>query len=195
MGVRGAGEAPAARGGSTGTWLGHPQRRYAREPLAARAPPQPRGWTPTGIARRSSRRPVCGSSPRGRGTRLPDDLGARPPRFIPAWAGNTRPRQVDARSTSVHPRVGGEHWASLRRSWSINGSSPRGRGTPHLLDRHVSHRRFIPAWAGNTAHVGSSDRLSTVHPRVGGEHLHRPSEIDERTGSSPRGRGTRPSGE
>ena len=78
---------------------------------------------------------------------------------------------------------------------STDGSSPRMRGTlddpPHCSD----HRRFIPAYAGNTvAHLPSSRHL-TVHPRVCGEHdLFK---LPERGigGSSPRMRGTHSMGE
>ncbi len=56
----------------------------------------------------------AGSSPRGRGTHL---MGSHIPwvtRFIPAWAGNTRPVFTSRNPWAVHPRVGGEHgWCRL----------------------------------------------------------------------------------
>ena len=60
------------------------------------------------------------SSPPVRGTHAP--LIAAELRFIPACAGNTRPRRNHAPYAPVHPRLCGEH------------------------------RDFIPACAGNTAH-------------------------------------------
>ena len=52
--------------------------------------------------------------------------------------------------------------------------------------------RFIPAWAGNTPHRLMRSAASSVHPRVGGEHMPLSAACVSSTGSSPRGRGTRP---
>ena len=131
-----------------------------------------------------------GSSPRGRGTRR-----AMPPpmahaRFIPAWAGNTATAMRSYWTSSVHPRVGGEHKIQNWLVSSNSGSSPRGRGT---RSRHLSSLqggRFIPAWAGNTCRIGRCRCDRAVHPRVGGEHHHRRLPERQCFGSSPRGRGT-----
>ena len=53
--------------------------------------------------------------------------------------------------------------------------------------------RFIPAWAGNTGDGHGADCGPTVHPRVGGEHICGTTGALNARGSSPRGRGTRPS--
>ena len=50
-----------------------------------------------------------GSSPHGRGTRRPPSNRKPVHRFIPAWAGNTRPPRYRPAPRSVHPRMGGEH--------------------------------------------------------------------------------------
>ncbi len=91
-----------------------------------------------------------GSSPRGRGTQDGRRVFVAFARFIPAWAGNTNQFRTCAAPCSVHPRVGGEHTDSAKRLLQVNGSSPRGRGTPP--DQHPQRApvRFIPAWAGNT---------------------------------------------
>ena len=94
-----------------------------------------------------------------------------------------------ARST-VHPRVGGEHPSSDHATEGSCGSSPRGRGTLHTVSRTGLQRRFIPAWAGNTAGTSSSSIRFSVHPRVGGEHSAAIDTARYQTGSSPRGRGT-----
>ena len=52
-------------------------------------------------------------------------------RFIPAYAGNTLISSTCRRSSSVHPRLRGEH-----------GGAP---------DAIIGQLRFIPAYAGNTA--------------------------------------------
>ena len=153
-----------------------------------------------------------GSSPRGRGTHTPPGRARARRRFIPAWAGNTdssRPRNGGhpvhprvggehviaelrnvQRSTPVHPRVGGEHWRPGGLGTVCSGSSPRGRGTPPACRSRCFHRRFIPAWAGNTARAPSHAVCISVHPRVGGEHVIAELRANGYAGSSPRGRGT-----
>ena len=111
-----------------------------------------------------------GSSPRGRGTQIRHRTHHSPSRFIPARAGNTLyPSPHDAPPT-VHPRAGGEHTRTMKSVASDPGSSPRGRGTHHKLTTPPIRHRFIPARAGNTASSRSSDGITAVHPRAGGEH-------------------------
>ncbi len=74
---------------------------------------------------------------------------------------------------------------------STDGSSPRGRGTLLWLCGIVEGLRFIPAWAGNTCRRTSPASPTSVHPRVGGEHLEQLLVQIRNAGSSPRGRGTR----
>ena len=133
---------------------------------------------------------TCGSSPRGRGTHLAGGPPASVRRFIPAWAGNTAATFFCERPSSVHPRVGGEHSKVASPPCSPGGSSPRGRGTHQSLRASHPPERFIPAWAGNTVHNASSRTSISVHPRVGGEHIHAATAANTGTGSSPRGRGT-----
>ena len=133
---------------------------------------------------------TTGSSPRGRGTQFRRLCEKAAHRFIPAWAGNTRRGPRKAWTWTVHPRVGGEHT-----DWPVDllnslGSSPRGRGTHTWCKRFSTSRRFIPAWAGNTAAQSSRCSSISVHPRVGGEHSIRRLIISTSSGSSPRGRGT-----
>ena len=133
-----------------------------------------------------------GSSPRGRGTRLPCLCSPMSLRFIPAWAGNTPPLHRISHQTPVHPRVGGEHRRRLPVAGSEAGSSPRGRGTPIRYGSRIKRRRFIPAWAGNTVIPIHQNMLYSVHPRVGGEHQPPAPRKCDQHGSSPRGRGTQP---
>jgi len=70
-----------------------------------------------------------GSSPRLRGT-LNDNPGwFLLIRFIPASAGNTSTTIGGGSSSSVHPRVCGEHTSSTVPKIISAGSSPRLRGT------------------------------------------------------------------
>ena len=71
----------------------------------------------------------CGSSPRMRGTLIPDILDPSSKRFIPAYAGNaSNPEKINQRLT-VHPRVCGERFCSSMDFLNRCGSSPRMRGT------------------------------------------------------------------
>ena len=94
--------------------------------------------------------PPAGSSPRGRGTQGDGRQAPGPPRFIPAWAGNTNAFIWVVGSHPVHPRVGGEHQERIEVVDGADGSSPRGRGTRRRARARSGPERFIPAWAGNT---------------------------------------------
>ena len=131
-----------------------------------------------------------GSSPRMRGTRGRAAMSPRPNRFIPAYAGNTQWTGQAALPRSVHPRVCGEHKPSPD-WWRRNGgSSPRMRGTQANCRHRHPRLRFIPAYAGNTAPLPIFRRMSTVHPRVCGEHAAESKKKSLTDGSSPRMRGT-----
>ena len=92
-----------------------------------------------------------GSSPRVRGT--VDHIAAPPVggRFIPACAGNRFSSDSLAPRISVHPRVCGEQAKSGYDGGTMNGSSPRVRGTGSRDRGWGGGRRFIPACAGNRA--------------------------------------------
>ena len=133
---------------------------------------------------------ITGSSPRVRGTRR-KRFGARKLLgFIPACAGNTMAMHEQAWSATVHPRVCGEHGAIPADGVPPTGSSPRVRGTPGPDYQGVDTDRFIPACAGNTPSHISASAISSVHPRVCGEHGEAGSGEDGGDGSSPRVRGT-----
>ena len=57
------------------------------------------------------------------------ESASKPNRFIPALAGNTLPAATAWRSSTVHPRAGGEHACRAIATRAGIGSSPRGRGT------------------------------------------------------------------
>jgi len=139
-------------------------------------------------SRASKRR--SGSSPHARGTRRQCNCGSGNRRFIPACAGNTGVRHLPVLSTTVHPRMRGEHAIVSGFHQFITGSSPHARGT--LLQTHagISNRRFIPACAGNTSIVCWVDRYRSVHPRMRGEHCDFETLRNSATGSSPHARGT-----
>ena len=70
-----------------------------------------------------------GSSPRVRGTFCFAPQLFVVMRFIPACAGNIKPRRQDYKTQPVHPRVCGEHTHPVFLIKFIYGSSPRVRGT------------------------------------------------------------------
>ena len=85
--------------------------------------------------------------PRMRGTRRSVQDSAETLRFIPAYAGNTL--KVDsAAAVRVQTHVG----LGVGVVAAVSGSSPRMRGTHQTLLYSRPDDRFIPAYAGNTAH-------------------------------------------
>ena len=131
-----------------------------------------------------------GSSPRMRGTQAQQCAHRTYPRFIPAHAGNTIPQPSKPRSNPVHPRACGEHGASIASAASLNGSSPRMRGTRHSGKTMDALSRFIPAHAGNTRRTMLPFGRLSVHPRACGEHSPVDNTVNAIVGSSPRMRGT-----
>ena len=138
----------------------------------------------------ASFRGAPGSSPRGRGTL---DLPVRERlvgRIIPARAGNASSPATPSSCSPDHPRAGGERTPADSAEYTIDGSSPRGRGT------HVDQAamrvapRIIPARAGNAPCLAAGIPQWTDHPRAGGERRLFCTGCVSIFGSSPRGRGT-----
>ena len=89
----------------------------------------------------------------------------------------------------AHPRAGGENLHQARRDPSGWGSSPRWRGKQKEVNRSGRAERLIPALAGKTRQRRRAARLSTAHPRAGGENHRAPRRGRRGAGSSPRWRG------
>ena len=70
-----------------------------------------------------------GSSPRMRGTHQPQHDITAHMGIIPAYAGNTKGVQSWQQKPRDHPRVCGEHNATIPKTRPTRGSSPRMRGT------------------------------------------------------------------
>ena len=132
-----------------------------------------------------------GSSPRVRGTPEYRQLPVHVPGIIPACAGNTIVGGGSIEYARDHPRVCGEHQTNLANQQTMQGSSPRVRGTPHSRRYPTRRTGIIPACAGNTTPSACSRTIIRDHPRVCGEHKFRRSKGYFRSGSSPRVRGTR----
>ena len=69
-----------------------------------------------------------------------------------------------------HPRIRGEHMASVRHSSSVSGSSPHTRGARDLVGVAGINSGIIPAYAGSTLLLAGADRELEDHPRIRGEH-------------------------
>ena len=110
--------------------------------------------------------------------------------IIPAYAGNTVVSVLLIPHLRDHPRVCGEHLSCISRCFIRVGSSPRMRGTPLSVVRHVRRRGIIPAYAGNTSVAHRNSPATGDHPRVCGEHSTGAARRQSLVGSSPRMRGT-----
>ena len=192
------GSSPLARGTPADTEQARQARRFipARagntQPAATARPhppvhPRSRGEHTVNLAVPET---VSGSSPLARGTPSnrcgPSDVL----RFIPARAGNTRPRPASPAAPPVHPRSRGEHFRRYFRHHPPDGSSPLARGTLHLPVPVAAIQRFIPARAGNTLPRSREARSLPVHPRSRGEHPRAARTSAGGGGSSPLARGT-----
>ena len=131
-----------------------------------------------------------GSSPRVRGTPARHVCRRWSPGIIPACAGNTHDTVGTDTIARDHPRVCGEHQLLNGLQTSIEGSSPRVRGTPRLTEAGSGNSGIIPACAGNTREPLCVARCFRDHPRVCGEHPTMICRVMCVTGSSPRVRGT-----
>ena len=131
-----------------------------------------------------------GSSPRLRGTYHPIVNQHQLCRFIPALAGNIRRHGTGFAHGAVHPRACGEHVIGYVIGQIFIGSSPRLRGTFHVVGGRVDVERFIPALAGNIVTGGLISGPQSVHPRACGEHDREVPGVTLDGGSSPRLRGT-----
>ena len=130
-----------------------------------------------------------GSSPHTRGARRRRPPRRRRPGIIPAYAGSTRTNRTFHASNADHPRIRGEHDASLAGQDEQEGSSPHTRGARHPRPTILIVRRIIPAYAGSTAWPWSWPGPWPDHPRIRGEHVQPTTREGIGQGSSPHTRG------
>ena len=193
-----AGSSPRVRGTDTDDDLQRPAHRFIpacagnrrlRDRNVCRPAVHPRVCGEQGQCLCAGRA-AYGSSPRVRGT--VNWLGPSPAghRFIPACAGNSQRNGNGMAICPVHPRVCGEQDSIDAPLPTIDGSSPRVRGTDLAAYLTPIRWRFIPACAGNSFSILASSGFASVHPRVCGEQLPSASPQSSSSGSSPRVRGT-----
>ncbi len=169
---------PASAGNTATRW-----QPLSSPPVHPRACGEHRPALPTAPA-------SSGSSPRARGTPRTARAWWSSSRFIPAPAGNTAECPSSPGRPPVHPRACGEHSVATVAGGAARGSSPRVRGTPVGVGRHLCPDRFIPARARNTRWGSGSGSSPPVHPRACGEHASVVLDVVSWFGSSPRVRGT-----
>ena len=90
--------------------------------------------------------------------------------IIPACAGSTRPLPSWQRLLRDHPRMRGEHYASVADRYSSLGSSPHARGALLVPGATEGACGIIPACAGSTSSRAWATPPSGDHPRMRGKH-------------------------
>ena len=91
-------------------------------------------------------------------------------RLIPAHAGKTGARRSPVSASGAHPRSRGENSFTRVKVALCGGSSPLTRGKPNRGYFARRHPRLIPAHAGKTEDLCSSQTHTPAHPRSRGEN-------------------------
>jgi hypothetical protein len=107
-------------------------------------------------------------------------------------AGISCPQLLPPSPRPVHPRACGDLEPAELGESSIDGSSPRLRGSLLPADHHHVGARFIPAPAGISPGRAPGRRTPSVHPRACGDLIRFNKTDTPYYGSSPRLRGSRP---
>ena len=114
-----------------------------------------------------------GSSPLARGLRALQRVRPVNRRIIPARAGFTSSHEAEEDPGQDHPRSRGVYSSRSASRGASRGSSPLARGLPRTRDNAPQCRRIIPARAGFTARVTTSENpCGGSSPLARG--LHRP---------------------
>ena len=130
-----------------------------------------------------------GSSPHVRGARVRRNVGDVQRGIIPACAGSTIIRILNIMTFRDHPRMCGEHLATLDALVLSVGSSPHVRGAHRFLKVFSESCGIIPACAGSTKWDSYGINGWRDHPRMCGEHVDETTPDYSDVGSSPHVRG------
>ena len=110
---------------------------------------------------------------------------------IPAYAGRTQERSLNAPYRQKHPRIRGENHRDLRRGRFFLETSPHTRGEPSAAVSVLDRPGNIPAYAGRTIYGEDVNLDAEKHPRIRGEnHLAR-LQVRNHAETSPHTRGER----
>ncbi|MDB5033316.1 MAG: hypothetical protein JWQ98_557 [Chlorobi bacterium] len=107
-------------------------------------------------------------------------------RFIPTHVGRSGRILSGRWNGSVHPHACGEILPIRKWNCSFSGSSPRMWGDPCRRCQGRHQLRFIPTHVGRSQCRGEISRLAPVHPHACGEIGVDISQMEYRSGSSPR---------
>ena len=92
------------------------------------------------------------------------------PGNIPAYAGRTQERSLNAPYRQKHPRIRGENTAAVSSCAPVKETSPHTRGEPGNVLIPLKIAGNIPAYAGRTIGVKDSEVSYQKHPRIRGEN-------------------------
>ena len=130
-----------------------------------------------------------GSSPLSRGIRHRQSERQATRRIIPALAGNTATGRSYLDANGDHPRSRGEYMTIDDLASRTGGSSPLSRGIHPTKAPNRDAVRIIPALAGNTRGIYSTQPGTSDHPRSRGEYSAGAAKRMRLRGSSPLSRG------
>ena len=126
-----------------------------------------------------------GSPPHTRGIQIQIEEEAPNMRITPAYAGNTRKKDLHYRLLEDHPRIRGEYYVLYKRLCTEQGSPPHTRGIRKGILIIDSLHRITPAYAGNTCDTWRTTRNRWDHPRIRGEYSFRKKERGLEWGITP----------
>ena len=132
---------------------------------------------------------IEGSSPHVRGAPVDHYSAEGGCGIIPACAGSTGRVESARTGSRDHPRMCGEHSATIADASAVAGSSPHVRGALWWFLGLVCQNGIIPACAGSTNASNRTTASSRDHPRMCGEHSMLMVELLDAQGSSPHVRG------
>ena len=135
----------------------------------------------------ATRKPVYPRT--GGGNRVQSSFPEAGGRSIPARAGETDAAVPGRGGDEVYPRTGGGNPGRRRRSRSIPGLSPHGRGKQIGHNPQIPQEGSIPARAGETQNPPAPDDSAAVYPRTGGGNVEENDPEEREIGLSPHGRG------
>ena len=110
-------------------------------------------------------------------------------RLIPACAGTTQVSVFIKLDIKAHPRLRGDYFINGGIFDFEKGSSPPARGLPELYFEILLTVRLIPACAGTTRFITTSDSFKKAHPRLRGDYTTSMNGMYRCLGSSPPARG------
>ena len=186
-GSRGTARPVRSDRGSIPAHAGEPRVR-SRRSCRPGVYPRPRGGAPGGRRLRERR---GGLSPPTRGSHCLDIRRGRPPRSIPAHAGEPRAPAVASCPSAVYPRPRGGAFLTRLQIVGSRGLSPPTRGSPVHPRGSRCHPRSIPAHAGEPLGEVAAREQGWVYPRPRGGAETGPPGSDYNCGLSPPTRGSR----